>query len=283
MHPRKQQRHFIWLAISELAVLVQVCENKPVEISACIIAFNEEENIAEAIKSISWANEIIVVDSESTDRTREISEKLGAKVIVQKWAGFAKQKQFAVDSCSHDWVFSLDADEVVSDALRNEILQLKNLNKTPKFDGFKISRLSHYMNKPIRHCGWYPDWQLRFFNRKKGEWEKVPIHESFVMDKGARVEKLRADILHYSIKDSTYHNEMIGARYAPLAAEKMFQSGKRSSKLKIATAGFTSFVNTFFLKAGFLDGFAGFCISRFAAHHAYLKYLLLWEKQNADD
>ena len=270
MHPRKQ-RDISFGLISELAVLVQVCENKSVEISACIIAFNEEENIAKAIKSISWANEIIVIDSESTDRTREISEELGAKVIVKKWIGFAKQKQFAVDNCSHDWVFSLDADEVVSNALRNEILQLKNSKKKLKIDGFKIPRLSHYMNKPIRHCGWYPDWQLRFFNRKKGKWEKVPIHESFVMDKDARVEKLCADILHYSIKDSAYHNEMIGARYAPLAAEKMFQSGKRSSKLKIAMVGFTSFVNTFFLKNRFLGWFRRFLHSSFCGSSCLLK------------
>ncbi len=243
------------------------------QISATIITFNEEAKIADAIKSVAFADEILVVDSESTDRTREIATSLGAKVVVQKWLGFAKQKQFAVENAAHDWIFSLDADERISEELKDEIL---NLN--PQADAYKIPRLSFYLNQPIRHGGWYPDWQIRFFNRQKARWKDLLIHESVETD--GKVEKLKGDILHFSVEDMAHHHRMIGERYAPLAARQMFERGRRTSKLKIYTAGLTAFLQTFVVKAGFLDGFAGFCIARFAAHHAFLKHLLLWEMQN---
>jgi glycosyltransferase involved in cell wall biosynthesis len=246
-----------------------------VNISAVIIAFNEEKNIAEAIKSVAFADEIIVVDSESTDKTRKIAEELGAKVITQKWLGFSKQKQFAVDSATHDQILSLDADERISDKLRAEILNLKTSENLA--DGYKIPRLSIYMNREIRHSGWYPDWQLRFFNRTKGHWKNVEIHESFEID--GKTEKLSGDILHYSVENAAHHHKMIGERYAPLAAKQMFDRGKRTTAFKVATVGLTTFLQSYLLKLGFLDGFAGFCIARFAAHHAFMKYLLLWEMQ----
>ena len=250
------------------------------KISAVLITFNEEKNIRQAIESVGWADEILVVDSESVDQTREIAESLGAKVIMQKWLGFAKQKQFAVERAANDWIFSLDADERVSVELKEEILRLKNSAEIA--DGYKIPRLSFYMNRPIRHGGWYPDWQLRFFNRQKGGWKNVLIHESVEMSEGARIEKLKGDILHYSVENAAQHHRMIGERYAPLAAQKMFEDGKRTSQTKIFFAGFVAFIQTYFLKLGFLDGFAGFCIARFAAHHAFMKYLFLWEMQSED-
>ena len=254
-----------------------------VKISAVIITFNEEKNIAHAIKSLDWADEIVVIDSESTDTTREIVRKSGAKLHVQEWLGFGKQKQLAVDLCENDWVFSLDADERVSDSLRSEILFLKNLDENELADGYKIPRLTFYMNRPIRHGGWYPDWQLRFFNRKKGQWKDVFVHESVKMLDSAVVKKLKSDIFHYSVEGASYHHQMIGQRYAPLAAEQMFVNGKRTSPLKIAFSGFIAFFQTYIIKGGFLDGFPGFCIAKFAAHHAFLKHLLLWEKQNREN
>ncbi len=245
-----------------------------------IIAFNEEEHIADAIKSVSWADEILVVDSESADATREIAEELGAKVLINKWQGFSYQKQFAADNASYDWIFSLDADERVSVELKKEILHLKSLRENDLADGYKIPRLSFYMNQAIRHSGWYPDWQLRFFNRQKGRWKKMLVHESIEMAKTASVVKLKGDILHYSIPDATYHNRIIAERYAPLAAEQMFARGKRTSPFRIATVGIIAFFEKFVLKGGFTGGFAGFCIAHFAAHHAFLKHLLLWEIQH---
>ncbi len=246
------------------------------KISAVIIAFNEEDKIARAIESVKWADEILLVDSESTDRTPEIAVSHGARVIVQKWLGFSKQKQFAVDSAENNWIFSLDADEQVTQELKTEILHLKN-SKDDLADGYKVPRLSFYLTRQIRHSGWYPDWQLRFFNRNKGKWKDVLIHESVEID--GKVKKLRGDILHFSVENAAHHHRMIGERYAPLAAEQMFRNGKETSAFKIATAGFTTFIQTYFLKLGFLDGLAGFCIARFAAHHAFLKHLLLWELQ----
>ncbi len=251
------------------------------KISAVIIAFNEKENIANAIKSVAWADEILVIDSESEDATRTVAESLNAKVLISKWEGFSKQKQFAVEMAAHDWIFSLDADERVSERLKGEILRLKNQPESRLAAGYKIPRLTFYMNRWIWHGGWYPDWQLRFFNRQKGKWKDVLVHESVQMQENARVAKLSGDILHYSIPDAAYHNQMIANRYAPLAAEQMFTHGKRTSILKIFIAGLTAFLQTYVLKLGFLDGLAGFCIARFAAHHAFLKHLLLWERQQS--
>ncbi|HEX8288476.1 MAG TPA: glycosyltransferase family 2 protein [Pyrinomonadaceae bacterium] len=251
-----------------------------VKISAVIIAYNEEEKIAEAINSVKWADEIIVVDSESADRTREIAESGGAKVLIQKWLGFSGQKQFAADVAQNDWIFSLDADERVSEELKEKILQIKSLPEEKLADGYRISRLTFYMDRPIRYSGWYPDWQLRFFNRKKGKWKDVLIHESVQMRENARIEKLKADILHYSVESVAHHHQMIGERYAPLAARQMFERGRKTSVSQIVFAGFSAFFRTFVIKLGFLDGLAGFCIARFAAHHAFLKHLLLWEMQN---
>jgi glycosyltransferase involved in cell wall biosynthesis len=222
----------------------------------------------------------LLVDSESTDETKQIAESLGAKVLIQKWLGFSNQKQFAADNAAHDWILSLDADERVSEELKSEIFKFKNLPESDLADGYKIPRLSFYMNCPIRHGSWYPDWQLRLFNRRKGKWKEVLIHESVEMIEAAKVKKLNGEILHYSVKDALQHHELIGTRYAPLAAQQLFMRGKTTSPVKIATVGLTTFIQNYILKGGFLDGFPGFCIARFAAHHAFLKHLLLWELQN---
>jgi len=250
-----------------------------VKISAVLITFNEEKQIAAALESVAWADEIIVVDSASTDATREICEKAGAKVLVQKWIGFSAQKQFAVDNAGHDWIFSLDADERVSHELRSEILAIKEAAVT--VDGYKIPRLSIYMNRPIRHGGWYPDWQLRFFDRRKAKWKDLLIHESVEMAKGARTARLSGEIIHHSVENAAHHHRMIGERYAPLAARQMFNNGRRTSPLKIVFAGWFTFIQTYFIKAGFLDGIPGIVIAYFAAHHTFMKHIMLWEMQNA--
>jgi glycosyltransferase involved in cell wall biosynthesis len=250
------------------------------KITATIITFNEARNIRAACESIAWADEILVVDSESTDETRAIAEKCGARVLIKKWQGFSAQKQFAVNQAVHDWIFSLDADERVSDELKAEILKLKDLPEGELGDGYRIARLTNYMNRWIRGGGWYPDRQLRFFDRRRGNWKNVLVHESVEMQAGAKVYQLNGDILHYSIPDAGYHHRTIGDRYAPLAARQMFERGRRTTRLKIVSAGLTTFLQTYLLKAGFRDGLAGFCIARFAAHHAFLKHLLLWEMQN---
>ena len=248
------------------------------KISAVIITFNEESKIADAIRSVAWADEILVVDSESTDRTREIASELGARVLTEKWRGFSGQKQFATDQASNDHIFSLDADERVSDRLKDEIVKIRDSGVV--VDGYRIARLSTYLGREIRHSGWYPDWQLRFFDRTKGRWKDVAVHESVEMDPEATTSRLTGDILHFSIDSIRQHAEMINSRYAPLSAEAMFERGARTSPLKIALSPPITFLQTYVIKAGFLDGFAGLVISYFAAYNVYLKHLLLWERQN---
>lgn len=249
------------------------------KISCVIIAGNEEAKIADAIRSAAFADEVLVVDSESSDRTREIALSLGARVIVQPWLGFGKQKQFAVDNAANDWVLSLDADERVSEALRSSIEEIAN-NGPAGNTAFRLSRLTIYMGREIRHGGWYPDWQVRLFDRTKGRWTERLIHESFKVDAGAVVGTLGGDIMHESVDDASHHHRMIGERYAPLAAEQMFVAGRRTSFSRVITAGLVAFIQTYVLKLGFMDGLPGFAIARFASHHAFLKHLLLYERQN---
>ena len=247
------------------------------EISATIITFNEESNIKAACESVAWADEVVVVDSNSTDRTRELAEACGARVITNDWPGFGAQKQFAVDQAKHEWIFSLDADERVSDELKNSIQSLRNAKELA--DGYEIARRTYYQQRWIRGGGWYPDRQLRLFRKSKGRWKQRHIHESVKMDPGARVERLNGDLLHYTSPDAAYHNRMIGERYAPLAALQMFEEGRRTSVFGVASAGPAAFIRSLILKGGLRDGFAGFTIASFAAHHAFLKHLMLWEKQ----
>ena len=250
------------------------------KISACIITFNEEENIHAACESVAWADEIVVVDSESTDATREIAKACGAKVLINKWPGFAKQKQFATDSAAHDWVLSLDADERVSPELDSSIAALRRGPETLA-DGYRIARRTFYMGRWIRGGGWYPDYQLRLFNRHHGSWGDRLIHESFAMNTGSRVETLSGDLLHYTVRDAAHHQQMIEERYAPLGAQQMFREGRRTSSLRAAIAGPSAFVRSYILKSGFRDGPAGLMIAKFAARHARLKHRLLRQLQDS--
>jgi (heptosyl)LPS beta-1,4-glucosyltransferase len=250
------------------------------KVSATIITQNEADNIRDACESVSWADEILVVDSESTDDTRRIAADCGARVIINPWPGFAKQKQFAVDSAAHDWIFSLDADERVSSELRASIGELPARNQDELAAGYRVARRAFYMGRWIRGGGWYPDYQLRLFNRNSGHWGERVIHESVTMNTGTRIETLRGDLLHYSMRDASHHRRMIEERYAPLGAEQMLREGKRTSSLQSSFAGPAAFIRSFILKGGFRDGQAGWMIAKMAAYHASLKHSLLNELQN---
>jgi len=253
------------------------------KISTVIITFNEAENIHAACESVAWADEIVVVDSESTDATREVASDCGSHVIVNEWSGFAAQKQFAANAASNDWVFSLDADERVSPELRRTIEQLKSKDESSLADGYRIARRTFYMNRWIRGGGWYPDYQLRLFNRTQGSWGDRLIHESFQMRSGARVETISGDLLHYTVRDCAHHEQMIKQRYAPLGAQQMYREGKRTSGISTAVAGPSAFVRSYILKGGFRDGAAGLTIAKFAAQHATLKHRLLRQLQDSKE
>lgn len=247
------------------------------KISAVIIAGNEKAKIAAAVESVSFADEVLVVDSESVDGTADIAHRLGAKVIVKPWMGFSRQKQFAADSAENDWILSIDADERVSDELRSEIERLRG-SKDVDASAFRIPRLSFYLDRPIRHCGWYPDRQIRLFDRRQAKWNNREVHES--IETTGVLGDLRGDILHYSVDDPSHHHRMIGERYAPLAALMEYESGKRGSIAKVIISPISTFVRNFILKTGMLDGLPGFAICWFSAHHAFLKNLILWELTN---
>jgi glycosyltransferase involved in cell wall biosynthesis len=249
-------------------------------ITAAIITFNEAENIQAACESVAWADEIVVVDSESTDDTREIAARCGARVIVNAWPGFSAQKQLATDAAAHDWIFSLDADERVSPELQSSIATLRSASDEGLADAYRVARRAFYMGRWIRGGGWYPDRQLRLFKRTRGRWGERLIHESIAMDEGARVDTLRGDLLHYTIHDSAQHQQVIETRYAPLGAQQMLRDGRRTSSLQIKLAGPAAFVRSFVLKGGWRDGRAGLTIARFAARHASLKHQILYQLQN---
>ena len=248
-------------------------------VSATIITFNEAENIRAACESVAWADEILVVDSRSTDETARVAGECGARVIVRDWPGFTAQKQFAAEAAAHDWIFSLDADERVTPELRASVLALRDGGASKPADGYRVARRSFYMGRWVKGGGWYPDYQLRFYDRGRGRWEGAHVHESVKMRPGSRVETLGGDLQHFGFRDAAHHHLMIGERYAPLAARQMFEAGRRTSPLRIATAAPAAFARSFILKGGFRDGLAGLAIARFAAHHAFLKQLMLWEMQ----
>ena len=252
------------------------------KISATIITFNEAENIRAACESVAWADEILVVDSESTDATREVAADCGARVIVNAWPGFAAQKQFAVDAANHDWIFSLDADERVSPELLDSIKRLRDVDDSQLADGYRAARRACYLGRWIRGGGWYPDYQLRLFNRKRGSWGDRLIHESVRMNAGTRVETLSGGLLHYSMRDVAHHQRMIEERYAPLGARQMLRDGKRTTRLQTSVAGPLAFLRSFVLKGGWRDGSAGFTIAKLAARHASLKHSILYELQKSE-
>ena len=241
------------------------------KISACIITRDEEANIERAINSLTFADEIVLVDSGSTDRTVEIAEELGARCFYNEWKGFSKQKQFATDLCSHDWVFSLDADEWVSEELAQEIESLRELLPEMKKSGFKIPRLTHYMGNPIYYSGWYPDHQLRFFEKGRGAWNKREIHESFKLDDPSTLGYLEGDILHDSVNSIAEHKEMIDRRYGPLGAAQMQVEERNVGLLSLVFEPALVFLKTLFLRLGFLDGYRGILISYFSAYNVFVK------------
>ncbi|MEO6050850.1 MAG: glycosyltransferase family 2 protein [Pyrinomonadaceae bacterium] len=248
------------------------------KVSAVIITFNEELKIADAIRSVEWTDEVLVVDSESTDQTQDIALSLGARVIVEKWNGFSKQKQFATDQALNDRILSLDADECVTPALKADILRI--CGSPAPADGYLVARLATYIGREIRHSGWYPDWQLRFFDRRKAHWKDVAVHESIQMTDGATIGKLSGDLMHFSVDTVEQHGHLIQTRYAPLAAREMLARGRRTSAIQIAFLPAYKFLQTYIFKAGFLDGLPGLAIAYFAAYNVFLKHLLLWESQD---
>lgn len=244
------------------------CPRKnPVQISATIIALNEERNIARAIESLRCCDEILVVDSGSTDRTCEIARMHGAKVIEANWLGYAAQKNYAASLAQHDWILSIDADEALSEALEAEIWQLKKAG--PQADAYEFARLAQYLGRWILHSGWYPDRKVRLYHREKARWEGEFVHESVKVD--GRVGRLEGNLLHFTCESLTEHVKTMN-RYTTLAAQELAARKVRVSWIRLLVDPPFTFVKTFVLKRGFQDGFEGFIIAYMAATYNFLKY-----------
>ena len=237
------------------------------KISAAIITYNEERNIARALESLRCCDEIVVVDSGSTDRTVELATKLGARVIDMAWRGYADQKNYASECCQNDWVLSLDADEALSEALEAEIWQIKKTG--PEFDGYTMPRLAQYLGRWILHSGWYPDRKIRLFDRRRAKWVGNFVHESVLVD--GRVGHLNANILHFTCSSLSEHLRTLD-RYTTLAAEQLVSQKADIGWKELALDPAWTFFRTYILQRGFLDGFEGLAIAYMAAFYNFLKY-----------
>ena len=237
------------------------------KISATIITLNEERNLARAIESLRCADEIVVVDSKSTDRTCEIAEKLGARVIDNPFPGYARQKNFAAEQASHDWVLSIDADEALSEALEAEIWQIKK--NGPKFDAYTMPRLAQYLGRWIFHSGWYPDRKIRLFDRRRAEWQGEYVHESVRVT--GSVGHLQANLLHFTCSSLSEHLRTLD-RYTTLAAEQIIAEKRPVTWSRLLFDPPWTFCKSYFLQAGVLDGMEGLAIANMAAMYNFLKY-----------
>ena len=228
-------------------------------LSVVIIAKNEEKFIRDAILSANFANEVLVLDSGSVDKTSYIAKELGARVENQDWLGFGPQKNKAIELANNDWIFVLDSDERITAELKSEVLSIL---ENPSFDGFFVARLNRFFGKYIKTCGLYPDYSIRLFNRTKGRFNNAPVHESVQIE--GKVAKLKNHMIHLA-----YNNvdEFISKQryYSAL-------SNKKKNILKAVASPCWTFFKLYFIKLGFLDGRHGYIISKIYAKYTFWKY-----------
>jgi glycosyltransferase involved in cell wall biosynthesis len=245
-------------------------------LSICIICLNEENNIRRCLESSSWADEIVVVDAMSQDKTREIAREYTGKVFQRPWTGYVDQKNFAISRAEGDWILSLDADEEITEKLRDEISA--EIRKTDAKDGYWIPRRSYYQGRWIHHSGFYPDRQLRLFKRERGRWTGGRVHER-VQIQGA-LGTLNNDLLHYPYRGVISGQLRTVDSFSNLLAEDMYEKGKRYNVLLLLLRPLFKFIEVYFLRLGFLDGLAGFIIAVTSAYAMFVRYVKLREIEN---
>ena len=244
------------------------------KLTVTVITHNESRNVGAALASVSWADEIVVVDSGSTDETVEIARRAGARVEVRDWPGYGAQKNHAASLASNDWILSLDADERVTPPLAREIREL--IAGTPAARGYRIPRIAFYLGRWIRSTDWYPDYQLRLYDRRAARWNQKRVHESVDVD--GPPGQLRHELQHYPYRDISHHLATID-RYTTLAADEWHAAGRRASAPQILVHTELAFARNFVLRAGFKDGAAGLIVSSLNSYYVFLKLAKLWERQ----
>jgi glycosyltransferase involved in cell wall biosynthesis len=245
------------------------------KISATIITYNEEKNIERCLKSLQGiADEIVVVDSHSTDKTEEICKQYQVKFIKHAFEGHIEQKNYAITQVTYPYVLSLDADEALSPELKESILHVKN-NWTA--DGYYFNRLTNYCGSWIKHCGWYPDKKLRLWDSRKGKWGGVNPHDKYILKEGSIQQYLKGDLLHYSFYTIAQHMDTIN-KFSDIAAKARFEQGKKTNTFLTYFSSKWKFLKTFIIQGGFRDGFHGYIISKNSAHSTFLKHVKLRQK-----
>ena len=241
-------------------------------LSVVIITFNEEINIGRCLDSVKEvADEIIILDSYSNDKTVEIATRKGAKIFQQEFAGYGEQKNQALKLASNDLILSLDADEALDNSLTREIFTVK---KAPSHDAYLMNRCTNYCGTFIRHGSWYPDSKIRLFNRKMGKWSDDRIHEKIEMVAGTKVKQLRGDILHYSFNSIAEHVSQ-NNKFSSISAQFMFDKGRRTNVFKLLLNPSWAFFLSYFIRLGFADGLYGFIIAVNISHLTFLKHAKL--------
>lgn len=241
------------------------------KISAVIITKNEESNIERCLKSLHWVDEIVVVDSGSTDITLEICKRYNCTIVETEWLGYGKTKQLAVNSAANSWVLSIDADEEVS---INSIQAIKDSIEDHEYTGYKVQIKSFYLGRMINHSGWGNEFKLRIFNKKAGNYNDSEIHETVIL-KGEKA-KLDVVFFHHTYPTLEKHLEKVN-RYSSLQAKELFEMGKSYSILLIPIFVLNKFLSMYILKLGFWDGKEGFVLAYISAFGVFLKYTKLWK------
>jgi glycosyltransferase involved in cell wall biosynthesis len=244
------------------------------KVSVTVITLNEAEHIGAAIDSAAWADEIVVVDCGSTDGTADIARAKGATVLSREWSGYVDQKNYAAERASHDWIFSLDADERIPPALAAEIQGL--ISSEPPRRGYRVPRVTFYLGRWIRTTDFYPDFQTRLYDRRAARWRGKHVHESVAVD--GPVGQLHHDLEHYSFRDLRDHLDRVN-HYTTLAARQMKEAGRRAGPLDLLVHPLAAFLRNYILRRGMLDGTAGLTISLVNAYSVFLKFAKLWEIQ----
>jgi glycosyltransferase involved in cell wall biosynthesis len=246
-------------------------------LSACIIARDEEDRLGDCLASLAFCDEVVVVDAHSTDRTREIAEAAGARVIEREWPGHVAQKEFAIRQARNDWVLCIDADERVSPPLEKEIVALRDLG-FPERAGWRMPRLSCYLGRWIRHGTWYPDHQLRLFDRRRGRWTGRDPHDRVELDGPAG--RLRGDLLHHPYRSLEDHLATID-RYTTGSAALLHEQGRRARVIDLVVRPPWRFLRFYVLAGGWREGWRGLLMAYLAAHYVRLKYAKLWLLERA--